>query len=53
MDETLKILDRWLNLTLERDLFSANEVMNLCLDVRQALAAPVAPVAPEPEPVPA
>lgn len=52
MDETLKILDRWLNLTLERDLFSANEVMNLCLDVRQALApAPVAD--PEPEPVPA
>lgn len=43
MEEALELLDRYTALTTSRHTFSAEEILDLLLDVRQALTRP-APV---------
>jgi hypothetical protein len=50
--EATELLDAWIVLTTERTMFSSDEVLDFCLDLRQ-LITPVTdtatPEAPEPE----
>lgn len=41
MDEAVTLLEEWATLTTTRSLFSSDEVLNLCLDVRRLLCPAV------------
>lgn len=41
MDEAVDLLDKWAALTTTRSMFSADEMLNLCLDVRLLLCPTV------------
>jgi hypothetical protein len=52
MDEALALLDRYASLTTSRNSFSAEEILDLTLDIRQALTrVPDTIEVPIPEPV--
>lgn len=54
MDEAVALVDEMARLTLERTMFSSDEVLNFCLDLRVLLTAtPVEPLVEARELVPA